>query len=975
MADTLRATAVVHAGRRSSALSALTLTLAAGLALMLPASAPPLRAQATHSGQASGSPSTLRPEEITADKLLASGKPREALADLDRAANAYRRAGDRVALSRVALKASRARGAFGDLDGAARDAEQARRLSASDPALLLQALTQVARVATDRSDFMRADAALRQALPIAERVGDTRTQATVLRTLAILEDRRGRQREALEHHLQAVSAADRSGDATLRVRTRGTLSGTLLGLSRYDEALANAQEGYDIAQRAPVPALRAAALFDLAQTHAHVWNLDRAAELWAAAIEAYRDTGNLVVAALAMKQSVETWFAFGDFDRAAADGETAVDLLRQTGQVQYIAETAARVALSEVRRGRVAQARIWSDRARAALSNAPESRHLFVHNDLGIVEAEIGDLARSRADFARVLDVARRVGNVEYEWRAHWGQGRAALRDTPTAAVAPLERAIASIERLRQTIPEAGLRASFMINRVGPYETLVEAHMATASAATDQGVRRALEVAERARSRALADLLAEARARVTDPRLAAIRDEESAFGRRFSVVQQRVFSALDDSARAAARGELHDLEREYETLVVRIRRDNPAYASLAHPRPLTAAEIGATLAADEALVEFLMTEKQGFAWVVRRDSIRGYRVPGTKALDPQVRLLTALLAAHDDRATEQLGAHLYATLLGPADASLTGVRRLTIVPDGVLQRLPFALLRSNGRWLVETHTIALAPSATVLQFLRQSRTRAAKPLLALAVPEAHPGHNAIFDGTIRSLGALIHVTDEVQYARQLVGAPPESARSGPAATEGALKSPEAGQYRIVHVAAHAIADEIVPRRSAVLLAPGGDDDGLLQVSEIANLSLNADLVVLAACHSNVGRLVRGEGMLSLSRAFMHGGARAVVAAAWAIPDRETAWLMRRFYSALGEGLAPDEALRQAQLDAIGRAGSRGSPATWAAFVVFGDARSPILDARPRSTAWLLSLLGGAIAAGAIAAAVRRRSKS
>ena len=173
---------------------------------------------------------------------------------------------------------------------------------------------------------------------------------------------------------------------------------------------------------------------------------------------------------------------------------------------------------------------IWADRARAALTDAPESRHLFVHNDLGIVEAELGDLARARSDYTRVLDGARQVGNVEYQWRAHWGFGRAALRDNPADAVEPLERAIASIERLRQTIPEAGLRAAFMLNRVGPYETLVEAHMATASGPSDESVRLALEVAERARSRALADLLAEARARISDPRLAAVRDEERRSG-------------------------------------------------------------------------------------------------------------------------------------------------------------------------------------------------------------------------------------------------------------------------------------------------------------------------------------------------------------------------------------------------------------------------------------------------------------
>jgi hypothetical protein len=146
------------------------------------------------------------------------------------------------------------------------------------------------------------------------------------------------------------------------------------------------------------------------------------------------------------------------------------------------------------------------------------------------------------------------------------------------------------------------------------------------------------------------------------------------------------------------------------------------------------------------------------------------------------------------------------------------------------------------------------------------------------------------------------------------------------------------------------------------------------VSEIANLSLNADLVVLAACRSNVGRLVRGEGLLSLSRAFMQAGARAVVATAWAIPDRDTAWLMRQFYSAMADGLAPDEALRRAQLDAIGSGGSRASAGTWAAFVVFGDARTPILDAPVRSGTWTSAVVLFAVVVSAFVVTSRSRSR-
>lgn len=979
MAKPLPVRPLARASRSASVARRPRRTGPGAVVLLLLAWTGPAFTQAPPSGAATAAAVPL-PAEGAANRLLERGKAREALAELDRAAAVHRRAGDALGLARVALARSRARLALGELDEAARQAEKAAAYTGS-PAFRLEALTQVGRVATGRSDFARAAAALAEALPIAERTGDDGGRAFVLRALGVLEYRRGRQREASEYQAQALRAADRSGDVSQRVGARAEASATLLGLSRYDAALATAQQGYDIAAKPGVPlALRARALFALALTNAHVWNLDRSAELWTAAIEATTAVNDARNGAAALKQSVETWFALGDFDRASADGQKAAALLEQTGQAQVVAETMARVALSEQRRGRADEARRWADRARAALVDAPESRHHYVHNDLGIVASEIGDLARARADFAHVEQVARKIGDVEYEWRAAWGFGRTALRDDPAAAVAPLERAIATVDRLRQTIPAAALRAGFMMNRVGPYESLVEAHMATASGPADENVRRALEVAERARSRALADLLAEARARLSDPRLAAVRDEETAFGRRFSSVQRRVASAAAPAERDAALQELRQLEHDYETLVVRIRRDNPGYAALAHPRALSATEIGAALAPDEALVEFLMTERRGFAWVVRPDGVRGYAVPGAKALDPQVRLLAALVAAGDDHGLERLGAQLYDSLLKAAEPALRGVRRLVIVPDGVLQRLPFALLRTGDRWLVETYTLSLAPSATILHHLRQPRgAPAPSPLLALAVPAAPAGHEALFDRGTRALGILTHAVGEVDQVRRLVGGAIGSTRVGPDATEHRLKSPDAASHRIVHFAAHAIADEIVPRRSAILLTPQGDDDGLLQVSEIANLSLNADLIVLAACRSHMGRLVRGEGLLSLSRAFIHAGARAVVATSWTVPDRETAWLMGRFYGALRDGLAPDAALQRAQLEALHSGGRRASPSAWAAFVISGHARTPILEARVRSAAWVPILTGVVLVALGAAALLafgrpRRRAR-
>lgn len=120
--------------------------------------------------------------------------------------------------------------------------------------------------------------------------------------------------------------------------------------------------------------------------------------------------------------------------------------------------------------------------------------------------------------------------------------------------------------------------------------------------------------------------------------------------------------------------------------------------------------------------------------------------------------------------------------------------------------------------------------------------------------------------------------------------------------------------------------------------------------------------------------MRGEGLLGLSRAFIHAGARAVAATMWAVEDRETAWLMRRFYEELSEGVAPDEALQRAQLAAIASGGTRAAPGTWAAFVLFGEARAPIVTpSGPRGRTSAL-LLWAMVAVGGVAAAVRLRRR-
>jgi len=165
---------------------------------------------------------------------------------------------------------------------------------------------------------------------------------------------------------------------------------------------------------------------------------------------------------------------------------------------------------------------------------------------------------------------------------------------------------------------------------------------------------------------------------------------------------------------------------------------------------------------------------------------------------------------------------------------------------------------------------------------------------------------------------------------------------GEAATETAFKKQPLANFRIIHIAAHAVAEPRFPERAALVLGfdPNSHEDGLLQAREIAGLQLNADLVTLSACDTAKGKLQGEEGNSSLVQAFLLAGAKSVVAALWEIDDKPTEALMKNFYGHLAHGMEKASALHQAKLDLLNDFGDY-SPQTWAGFTLVGDGGSSI----------------------------------
>jgi CHAT domain-containing protein len=389
--------------------------------------------------------------------------------------------------------------------------------------------------------------------------------------------------------------------------------------------------------------------------------------------------------------------------------------------------------------------------------------------------------------------------------------------------------------------------------------------------------------------------------------------------------------------------------------------EQPNYAAWTDPIPCSLAqarsclqprEVGLIFVTGDGVSHLLLVEEAGAAG----PGLEIFQLPPAAEMAMFVDMLTDAEALALPARMRALGREACSKLLGPVLDKIRG-KNLVIIPGGDLGQFPFQLLVEPGqdRYLIESCGIRYAPSFTVLDLQRRwfqnaRRPRPERVLWALGDPiyestdaRLNTGKNLTLSGGEAvhdyRLPRLKNSRAEVQSLALLFG--PKTAtvlldeRASEAAVKAASVSGELRQHRYVHFASHAILGLDDGKQPALVLSLVGNDqeDGILQLDEITNLKLNADLVVLSACQTGKGRLHNGEGVRGLARAFLYAGSKGVVCSLWSVDDQETANLMVDFYRHLQKGRSAPEALREAQLAMI-RAGK--APLYWAPFVLIGE---------------------------------------
>jgi CHAT domain-containing protein/tetratricopeptide (TPR) repeat protein len=775
------------------------------------------------------------------------------------------------------------------------------------------------------------------ALDLERSAGDLDGEATTLWSLSVFYRDRGEWQKAIDLHRQMLSNFEKLRSKEGISYAFRELGATYHGWGMNDRALDYLQRALKLTREVGDRVGEAIILSRMGSVYRDQKDLARAIEAYQQALRLYEtaihyDAGNVLV------ELGRAYMMAGKLDLALDRLEASFPINRKAGRKPV--EAKALLVLADIH--------LTAGSTDQAVARYREALELYrsISNPAGEAST-LYALAKAQAQIGRVSDARRDI-----------------------------ERALNIIENLRSTVISRELRTSYFASVRKMYEFQIDLLMGLHRAEPAGGFDvAAFTASERARARSLLEVLTEARADIRQgiaPQLLQReRSLQELLGSKINRRMRLLSGKHSPQQIEAITREVERLTAEYETVQEEIRKTSPQYASLTQPQPATVSELQRLLGSDTVLLEYSLGESRSFLWMVTGEKLVSYELPPAAKIETAAGALYKGLSgsrAGTWRATDQTASELGATLLGPVASAIDG-KRLVVVADGPLQYVPFAAL-GMPETALNRHEITYAPSATALVSLRSdfsARLGPPKTLAVFADPVFDEGDErvtatmaggsrarreaetpsglaiALRDAEIDG-GAIARLPFTRREANAILPLVPETERKVALdfdASRALALSDELADYRIIHFATHALLDSRRPEFSGIVLSlvdrNGNDQDGFLAATEVFNLKLRADLVVLSGCRTALGQDVRGEGLVGLTRGFMYAGAPRVVASLWKVDDAATAELMKRFYEGMfgPRKLLPAAALREAQ-QSLANTPRWNAPYYWAAFVLHGE---------------------------------------
>ena len=807
-----------------------------------------------------------------------------------------------------------------------------------------------------------------QALPLRRAVGDSGGEAITLNNIGLSYSALGQFQKALEEFSQSMALRRAAGDRLGEAQSLHNIGIVYYHWGEWMKALEYFNQSLPLRRAGGNRQGEAVTLLNIGAVYDSLNEYPKALEYYEQALPLSRATGDRRMEAFILSNTGSTYRRLGQpqkaldyFNQSLSLGRVVEDKYGETYTLIYLGDTYR--SLNEPLKA-MEYYRQALQLSRAGEDRTGEARTLYA---LARTESELGNLIDARTEIEAGLNIieSTRREIVNEQQRAPY---LAAKKDS-------YEFYIDLLMKLHQSQPAAGHdAAAFEVSERIRARVLLEI-LGESRADIRQGIDPVLLEHERSVQQQLS---------MKSERLTRL-----------------LGGKHTEEKEAASRKEVEDTLSEYQETEAQIRAKSPRYAALTQPQPLGLKEIQKqVLDEDTLLLEYALGEDRSYLWAVTPTFIKTYELPKRIEIEAAARRVYDLMVAKADVHYPEALRILSQMLLKPV-ADQLGRKRLLIVSEGALQYVPFGALPMpvpGGQWpvvrekavgissnrppptvhrpLVVDHEIVNLPSASVLAVLRRElsgRKPAPKTVAVLADPvfdkddqrvksgiksqqvaaqngiekktdkTAQPSdvERSIKESGLNSFDRLVLSRREAELITALASGQPLKALDFTASRATAI-SPELDQYQIIHFATHSLLNNQHPQLSGIVLSlvdeQGHPQDGFLRLYEIFNLKLAADLVVLSACQTALGKEIKGEGLVGLTRGFMYAGAPRVVASLWKVSDKATAELMKRFYEKmLKDRMRPAAALRAAQVSML-KEKQWEAAYYWAGFVLQGEWR-------------------------------------
>lgn len=774
-------------------------------------------------------------------------------------------------------------------------------------------------------------ASWKQALSFYQQLQDNEKIATVLINLGNLYLKQGEYNEAIQYFQPFLSLVQKLGQRTLESQALNQIGLAYQGLGDINQAIQYQEQNLKIVDELGNPSAKAATLGNLGVAYKSLGNYIKALDYYQEAIIVLQLTGNRQGESQALGNIGNVYEALGEYEIAIERYNQSLEIARAISDTRGEGIALGSLGAIYANQGNASKAINYYQQSLAiAEKNNDLISQANTLNNLGTAYHFQRDLEAAIKAYEQSLTIARTLNNRQIELASLSNLGIVYdSQDNPNKAIEYEKQSLAIAQSikdvrnqgialnnlgfiyfkmnnfdeseriLRQAItireslrPELGDNAKISLSDTQflTYNLLQKVLVAK------NEPQRALEIAERGRARAFIELLASKSntPAASPPNLEQIK--QIAKSQKATIVEYSLVSEPSVFV-----GKLRGTVKELFIWVIQpngeisFRRSN-----------LTSLE-----APLSEVVESLR---------VAISTGRGQAIPPTTNTAPDSR--------RNNRRLQQLHQVLIQPIadLLPKEAS----QRVIFIPHETLFSVPFpALQDSDGKYLIEKHTILTAPAIQVLQFTHKRR-QATNSNLNLVV--GNPTMPSI--PTSQGVVPLQPLPNAEKEAIEIATLLNTKAITGDRATKAYILS-QIPNATIIHLATHGLLEDLraVGVPGAIALAPSENDDGFLTASEIINLKLQAQLVVLSACNTGRGTIT-GDGVVGLSRSFIAAGVESVIVSLWAVPDESTAKLMTQFYRNLQQNPDRAIALRQAMLKTMQ---DYPQPLEWAAFTLIGEA--------------------------------------